>query len=187
MKQNETFLSLAKQFGFDPPVKSVIEAEDSFGSTLLLITSMQEEISRLKLREQQAKLSARYAGLTQPASLAWLLEDLNNLSDHLTYITNNSASLQHKLTNPVISNSLPINSSLHAPLLSITQLLAEISTTSDTATASAEWINNQDWTQAKTQLDLGQQHTEKLAARLKSSAFRIQNFRETLEKLKGGC
>jgi hypothetical protein len=186
MKQNSTFLSLASQFGFDQPEQEMAEKDaDSFGSTLLLITTLQEDISRLKLKEQQAALSKRYAGLTQPSSLAWLLEDLSNLSTHLTYITNNSASLQHKLTNPVISNSLPINSSLHTPLINITTLLAEVSITSDTATAAAEWISNQDWTDAKNRLDLGQQHTEKLAARLRSAAFKIQNFREGLEKLKG--
>ena len=185
MKQNRTFQSLASQFGFHPSDGDpVVEESDSFGETLLLITTLQEDISRLKLKEQQFKLSNRYAGLTQPSSLAWLLEDLCNLSSHLTYITNNSASLQHKLTNPVISNSLPINSALHTPLINITNLLAEVCSTSDTALAAAEWMNNQDWSKAKTQLELGQQHTEKLAARLKSSAFKIQTFREGLEELK---
>jgi len=186
MKQNQTFQSLATQFGFRPPDDdSVVEEGNSFGETLLLITTLQEDISRLKLKEQQSKLSSRYAGLTQPSSLSWVLEELCNLSSHLTYITNNSASLQHKLTNPVISNSLPLNSALHTPLINITNLLAEVCSTSDTALAAAEWMNNQDWSRTKTQLELGQQHTEKLAARLKSSAFKIQTFREGLEELKG--
>merc|ERR1712202_115188 len=110
--------------------------------------------------------------------------DLSNLATHLAYITNNSASLQHKLTNPVISNSLPLKSSLHTPLINITNLLAEVSTNSDTAAAASEWISNQNWSEATNRLDLGQQHTEKLAARLRSAAFKIQTFRENLEKLK---
>ena len=60
MKQNSTFLSLASQFGFDQPEKEMTEKDaDSFGSTLLLITTLQEDISRLKLKEQQAELSKR--------------------------------------------------------------------------------------------------------------------------------
>eukprot|EP00092_Neocalanus_flemingeri_P003786 GFUD01004077.1.p1 GENE.GFUD01004077.1~~GFUD01004077.1.p1 ORF type:complete len:198 (-),score=61.07 GFUD01004077.1:105-698(-) len=189
MKQNEIFLNLASQFGFGPTEEEVPEkpdaSGDSFGEILLKITTLQEEISRLKLKEQQAELSKRYAGLTQPSSMSWLLSDLSNLSAHLTYITNNSASLQHKLTNPVISNSLPLNSSMHTPLINITNLLAEISTSCDTAAAASEWVSNQNWSEVKDKLDLGQQHTEKLAARLRSAAFKIQNFRENLEKLTG--
>ena len=185
IKQNETFLALASQFGFGQEKDEVLdkdaESEDNFGEVLLKITTLQEDISKLKLKEQQANLSKRFAGLTQASSLSWLLSELNNISSHLTYITNNSGSFQHKLTNPVISNSLPLKYSLHTPLINITNMLAEISTTSDTAAAASEWLSNQDWNEATDKHQVSQQHTEKLAARLRSAAFKLQTFREHFE------
>ena len=41
MKQNQTFQALAKQFGFHPVDGEVKEKGDSFGETLLLITTCQ--------------------------------------------------------------------------------------------------------------------------------------------------
>ena len=111
------------------------------------------------------------------------MSDLTKVADNLNYILNCSASIQHKLTNPVISNSLPTNSSIHSALISITSLLADMSTGNDSATAASEWISNQDWDGVGGSLDVNQQKIETLAARIRSAAFKVQLFRENIEKI----
>ena len=109
------------------------------------------------MKERQAQLSERFAGLVDPSTIGWMMSDLTKVADNLNYILNCSASIQHKLTNPVISNSLPTNSSIHSALISITSLLADMSTGNDSATAASEWISNQDWDGVGGSLDINQQ------------------------------
>ena len=142
--QNQTFLSLAKQFNFLNDQSEVTEPEDGgsdskagpgesnqagekdFYGTILELMELQEKIGNLKLIEKQVELRERYSGLTEPSSLSWIVKELSQVSDNLSYIILNASKIQLKLANPAISNSLPLQSELHDPLIDITKLLADI-------------------------------------------------------------
>ena len=141
--KTETFLSLAKQFNFlsdqeqeDDGVNNNTggsnKAEDKdFYETILELMELQEKIGNLKLIEKQEELRERFSGLTEPSSLSWIVEELAQVSDNLSYIINNASKIQLKLANPAISNSLPLQSQLHEPLIDITKLLADIHYSAD--------------------------------------------------------
>ena len=141
--QNKTFLSLAKQFKFikednteaNGPVADISEAKEDnkvdFYEIILELMELQEKIGKLQLVEIQVEMRDRFSGLTNPASLSWLLQDMTQLSENLSYIINNASKIQLKLSNPAISNSLPLHSSLHQPVIKITKLLADIHFSAD--------------------------------------------------------
>jgi len=96
------------------------------------------------------------------------------------YIADVSPALQHKLTNPVISDILPLASKDHLPLIALTDTLVEVVKHADNLSASAEWVSNQDWEKSTDVLENRSDQVEKLAAKLKSVAFKIQTFRDKL-------
>ena len=102
-----------------------------FNEVILKLLHVQEEIGKLKMKEKQCELSEQYQGLTNPSSMSWLLEALTSISANLRFIVDNSAKIQLKLANPAISNSLPLHSSLHQPLVNLTSLLYEVNAASD--------------------------------------------------------
>ena len=102
-----------------------------FNEVILKLLHVQEEIGKLKMKEKQCELSEQYQGLTNPSSMSWLLSSLENVSSNLRFIVDNSAKIQLKLANPIISNSLPLHSSLHQPLVDLTSLLHEVKAASD--------------------------------------------------------
>ena len=102
-----------------------------FNEVILKLLHVQEEIGKLKMKEKQCELSEQYQGLTNPSSMSWLLEALTSISANLRFIVDNSAKVQLKLANPAISNSLPLHSSLHQPLVNLTSLLYEVNAASD--------------------------------------------------------
>ena len=102
-----------------------------FNEVILKLLHVQEEIGKLKMKEKQCELSEQYQGLTNPSSMSWLLSSLENVSSNLRFIVDNSAKIQLKLANPIISNSLPLHSSLHQPLVDLTSLLYEVKAASD--------------------------------------------------------
>ena len=104
----------------------------SFNEVILELLQLQEDIGKLQSKEKQFMLSEQYEGLTNPvSSLQWLLQDLQDLSTNLSYILDNSARIQLKLANPAISNSLPLHSSLHEPLVDIAGYLKDIVSNSE--------------------------------------------------------
>lgn len=141
--KTETFLSLAKQFNFlsdqeqeddggNNSTGGSNEAEDKdFYETILELMELQEKIGNLKLIEKQEELRERFSGLTEPSSLSWIVKELSQVSDNLSYIIDNASKIQLKLANPAISNSLPLHSQLHEPLIDITKLLADIHYSAD--------------------------------------------------------
>ena len=142
--QNKTFLSLAKQFKYikedntdvNGSVGDSSEAkeetkEPDFYEIILELMELQEKIGKLQLVEKQVEMRDRFSGLTHPASLSWLLTDLTEISENLSYIINNASKIQLKLANPAISNSLPLHCSLHQPVIQITKLLADIHFSAD--------------------------------------------------------
>ena len=142
--QNKTFLSLARQFNYieedkteeNGSVGDVSEAKEDnkeadFYEIILELMELQEKIGKLQLVEKQVEMRDRFSGLTNPACLSWLLKDLTEISAHLSYIINNASKIQLKLANPAISNSLPLDSSLHQPVIQITKLLADIHFSAD--------------------------------------------------------
>ena len=139
--QNKTFLSLAKQFNYikedkteengsvGDSISSDAKDEDKepeFYEIIVELMKLQATIGELQLVEKQVELRDRFSGLTSPASLSWLLQDLTQISDNLSYIITNASKIQLKLANPAISNSLPLHCSLHQPVIQITKLLADI-------------------------------------------------------------
>ena len=142
--QNKTFLSLAKQFNYikedkteeNGSVGDSSEAKDEdkepeFYEIIVELMKLQATIGELQLVEKQVELRDRFSGLTSPASLSWLLQDLTQISDNLSYIITNASKIQLKLANPAISNSLPLHCSLHQPVIQITKLLADIHFSAD--------------------------------------------------------
>ena len=103
----------------------------NFNNVVLELLHLQEEIGKLQMKQRQHELSEKCLGLTTPSSISWLLDDLVKVSDNLSYIVDNSAKIQLKLANPAISNSLPIHSSLHQPLVHLTELLSDIGAISE--------------------------------------------------------
>ena len=102
-----------------------------FNKVVLDLLRVQEEIGKLQVKQRQHELSEKCLGLTDPTSISWLLDDLVKVSDNLSYIVDNSAKIQLKLANPAISNSLPLHSSLHQPLVHLTELLSDIGAMSE--------------------------------------------------------
>ena len=143
--QNQTFLSLAKQFNFLNDQTEVTEdggsisnaggcnqaGERDFYGTILELMELQEKIGNLKLIEKQVELRERFSGLTEPSSLSWIVKELSQVSDNLSYIILNASKIQLKLANPAISNSLPLHCSLHQPVIQISKLLADIHFSAD--------------------------------------------------------
>ena len=142
--KTETFLSLAKQFNFlsdqeqeedgvnnNTGGSNEATEDKDFYQTILELMELQEKIGNLKLIEKQEELRERFSGLTEPSSLSWIVEELAQVSDNLSYIINNASKIQLKLANPAISNSLPLQSQLHEPLIDITKLLADIHYSAD--------------------------------------------------------
>ena len=144
--QNKTFLSLAKQFNYikedkteengsvGDSISSDAKDEDKepeFYEIIVELMKLQATIGELQLVEKQVELRDRFSGLTSPASLSWLLQDLTQISDNLSYIITNASKIQLKLANPAISNSLPLHCSLHQPVIQITKLLADIHFSAD--------------------------------------------------------
>ena len=125
---NEGFLDLALQFGFaiEGDSDSGPDNQIILGEILVDISRLQEDIRHLTLQEHKNILHqkylinfetykpnlifplSRFGSLTDPSSLLKLTSSLNDLEHHLTYIADVSPALQHKLTNPVISDSLPL-------------------------------------------------------------------------------
>ena len=103
----------------------------NFNHVVLELLHLQEEIGKLQMKQRQHELSEKCLGLTTLSSISWLLDDLVKVSDNLSYIVDNSAKIQLKLANPAISNSLPIHSSLHQPLVHLTELLSDIGAISE--------------------------------------------------------
>ena len=127
--QNKTFLSIAKQFNFQTDkenysLEDKSEGKDFYDIILDLMT-LQEKIGKLQLVEKQVELKNRFAGLTKPSSFSWIVKELTEVSDNLSYIISNASKIQIKLANPAISNSLPLDAGLHNPVITITQLLSE--------------------------------------------------------------
>ena len=144
--QNKTFLSLAKQFNYikedkteengsvGDSISSDAKDEDKepdFYEIIVELMKLQATIGELQLVEKQVELRDRFSGLTSPASLSWLLQDLTQISDNLSYIITTASKIQLKLANPAISNSLPLHCSLHQPVIQITKLLADIHFSAD--------------------------------------------------------
>ena len=102
-----------------------------FNKVVLDLLRVQEEIGKLQVKQRQHELSEKCLGLTDPTSISWLLDDLVKVSDNLSYIVDNSAKIQLKLANPAISNYLPLHSSLHQPLVHLTELLSDIGALSE--------------------------------------------------------
>ena len=142
--QNKTFLSLAKQFNYikedkteeNESLDDINKAKEDnkeadFYEIILELMELQEKLGKLQLVEKQVEMRERFSGLTNPASLSWLLKDLTEISENLSYIINNASKIQLKLANPAISNSLPLHSSLHQPVIQVTKLLADIHFSAD--------------------------------------------------------
>ena len=144
--QNRAFLDLASQFGFgrnkkastsnnfescqqseqDATQNSQSGESSSFNKMVLELLHLQEEIGKLQMKKRLLELSEKCFGLTESSFISWLLDDLIKVSDDLGYILDNSDKIQLKLANPAISNSLPLHSTLHQPLVHLTELLSEI-------------------------------------------------------------
>jgi len=152
----------------------------NFNNVVLELLHLQEEIGKLQMKQRQHELSEKCLGLTTPSSISWLLDDLVKVSDNLSYIVDNSAKIQLKLANPAISNSLPIHSSLHQPLVHLTELLSDIGAISERSGKASSWLNGQDWGEVTQHLTTSKHNTEKVVARLKTSASKIQLFRESI-------
>jgi len=152
----------------------------NFNHVVLELLHLQEEIGKLQMKQRQHELSEKCLGLTTPSSISWLLDDLVKVSDNLSYIVDNSAKIQLKLANPAISNSLPIHSSLHQPLVHLTELLSDIGAISERSGKASSWLNGQDWGEVTQHLTTSKHNTEKVVARLKTSASKIQLFRESI-------
>lgn len=185
---NNGFLDLALQFGFtvEEEVASDCGADDQLilGEILVDISRLQEDIRQLKLKEHKHSLNQKYGRLTEPDSLFQLTSSLRDLGCHLSYIADNSSKLQHKLTNPVISDSLPLATKDQLPLITLTDTLTEVVKNANNLSTSAEWVSNQDWEKSADGLENRTDQVEKLAAKLRSLAFKIQTFREKLGSTK---
>ena len=117
----------------EPTSDSGQNLDDSrhFNKVVLELLHLQEEIGKLQMKQRQQEMSEKCLGLTSPSSISWLLDDLVKVSDNLSYIVDNSAKIQLKLANPAITNSLPLHSSLHQPLVHLTELLSDIGAMSE--------------------------------------------------------
>ena len=115
-------------------VESVNDGEntaDSFNNVVIELLYLQEEIGRLKIKEEQFLLSEDCNGLTNPNTLNWLFKDLSKLLEDMKYMIDNSAKIQLKLANPSISNSLPIQCDLHETMISLSHILADLQSSSE--------------------------------------------------------
>ena len=151
--QNKRFLALAEQFGFanENSTASQNEAEviintskssvgcdndsenitESFNSIVIELLYLQEEIGRLKLKEEQHLLAEECNGLTNPNTLNWLFKDLTKFLEDINYMIDNSAKIQLKLANPSISNSLPIQSDIHEKMIKLSHILDDLQSSSE--------------------------------------------------------
>ena len=109
------------------------ETSDSkhFNDVILELLQLQEDIGRLQRKEKLYQLSEKYSGLTNPSSSqSTLLQQIQELNTNLSFIINNSAKIQLKLANPAISNSLPLDLSLHECLVNLTNILQDMASNS---------------------------------------------------------
>lgn len=178
-KANESTVTTSGKLHADSRQNS--DDSNHFNKVVLELLRVQEEIGKLQVKQRQHELSEKCLGLTDPASITWLLDDLVKVSDNLSYIVDNSAKIQLKLANPAISNSLPLHSSLHQPLVHLTELLSDIGAMSERAGMASSWLNDQDWGEVTKHLTASKHNTEKVVARLKTSASKIQMFRESID------
>ena len=130
-KANDSAVTTSGKPHSDSKQNSASDDSSHFNKVVLELLRVQEEIGKLQVKQRQHELSEKCLGLTDPASISWLLDDLVKVSDNLSYISYNSAKIQLKLANPAISNSLPLHSSLHQPLVHLTELLSDIGAMSE--------------------------------------------------------
>ena len=128
-KANESALTTGGKIHLD--YKPNCDDSSHFNKVVLELLRVQEEIGKLQVKQRHHELSEKCLGLTNPSSISWLLDDLVKVSDNLSYIVDNSAKIQLKLANPAISNSLPLHSSLHQPLVHLTELLSDVGAMSE--------------------------------------------------------
>jgi len=177
---SESFIHLANQFGlseqkgFNDTDK---KEEDSLGDLLVQFSEVQEEIARLKVVESESGYRDQHALACRTGSITTLAKRLANLSDNLQTISRECPSIENKLSNPVLGNSLPFLARDHLSLIQGTHNLFSVVTQAYSLTASAEWICNQDWQTLQDQLDTLSAKLESSAARYRSACFHLQQLR----------
>jgi len=180
---NSNILSLADQFGFrsgDKKEEAIIDnsrTEEELGSLLVKISNLQEEIGKLKLRQKLAGNRLQYGLVCKQGELTQLCNQLSILSTNLEDISSNCLSIENKLSNPVLGNSLPLCATAQGPLIESTGQLAYIVTNLDSLLGAVEWMSNQDWTSFTDQLCDVSRQLEVSTTRLRSATYNLQQFR----------
>lgn len=182
--QNKKFLELADQFSIQSPVNEILTAEErrDLGGLLADISKLQEEICTLKLFQNRDQEKAKFGLVVQRDTLVGLHSKIEQLSSGLEKLVSISGAVQHKLTNLVLGNSLPLLLHQQEDFIQGIGNLVHITSRADALLAAAEWVSNQDWSTATGELSSSCQLLEASVARLRSALFRLQTFRQQISQ-----
>jgi len=178
---NRGFLELADQFNFrqadKPGTKSSPEAQENFGDILVQISKLQEEIGCLKSSASRENFSQKYSIVCQVGYLDQLTASLDSLANSLQLISRDCSSIENKLVNPVLGNSIPLSATNHRQLIDGTADLVHIVSQASSLVGSAEWICNQDWSTLNQHLVEVSERLESAASKFRSACFSIRQIR----------
>ena len=122
------FLDIAESYGLREPTESkCLSSEplrsENYGKYLMSIASTQEDIEALKHKLRTREVSSEYDFEGCTLGLMNLLAGLNN---KLSGLLTETSSIESKLSNPVIKNSLPLSAGSHQEFIQATLDLADV-------------------------------------------------------------
>jgi len=178
MESNLKFLEIAEQFNVNRKtnINQNIDQKPHLhiGQLLLQISAAQEDIEELKSKFRLLEVKSDYdlSGTT-----CQLTQRLSQLRRNLALITQQSANIESKLSNPVIGNSLPLAADNQQHLLTATTTLSAVIQEADGLLGSAAWIGNQDWQSVLRDLETLGTKIDLSASIFRSAAFNVQQYR----------
>jgi len=174
-ESHNIFLHIANNFGFscESNNKSSSIPVD-YGKILLSISSAQEDIELLKQKLRIGDVTRDYDVDGCTHSLKSLLTSFNT---KLRCLLAETGSIENKLSNPVIKNSIPLEASSQQDLIQATVDIANVVENADRLLGSATWLGDQDWPSIlQTVEDIGLK-LDVSASKLRTSYFSVQQLR----------
>jgi hypothetical protein len=170
------FLNIAESYGLRNKTTEIKNSTNQvdYGNVLLSIASAQEDIEALKQKLRTSDVNREYDVEGCTHNLANLLAGFNT---KLKCLLAETGSIESKLSNPVIKNSLPLAADSQQDLIQATLDLANVVENADRLLGSASWLGDQDWPSIlRTVEDIGAK-LDSSASRLRTSYFSVQQLR----------
>lgn len=175
------FLDIAESYGLREPkeiqcLSSESINRDDFGKYLMSIASAQEDIEALKHKLKTREVNNEYDFEGCTLGLMSLIVALNA---KLSGLLAETSSIESKLSNPVIKNSLPLAADSQHDFIQATVDLADVVENADKLLGSASWLGDQDWSLIlKTVEDISSK-LDSSASKLRTTHFSVQQIRST--------